>query len=150
MYLVFEEIFLGIRDLNIMYCLWPLGASIKTRKRSVQTTLYSVSSPLLVSQRNVPVMSYLRVHACSVVSDSLWPHGLYPARLLSPWDFPGKNTGVGCHFLLLAIFPIQDQTRVFWVSCIAGRFYTTWAVGEVPSWVIVAARNLSKVLQKRP
>ena len=38
--------------------------------------------------------------ACSVVSDSLWLHGLQPARLLCPWDFPGKNTGVGCHFLL--------------------------------------------------
>ena len=30
----------------------------------------------------------------------LWPHGLYPARLLCPLDSPGKNTGVGCHFLL--------------------------------------------------
>ena len=28
------------------------------------------------------------------------PHGLKPTRLLHPWDFPGKNTGVGCHFLL--------------------------------------------------
>ena len=28
------------------------------------------------------------------------PHGLQPARLLCPWTFPGKNTGVGCHFLL--------------------------------------------------
>ena len=36
----------------------------------------------------------------SVVSDSLQPHGWYPARLLCPWDFPGKNTGVCCHFLL--------------------------------------------------
>ena len=27
-------------------------------------------------------------------------HGLLPARLLCPWDFPGKNAGVGCHFLL--------------------------------------------------
>ena len=36
----------------------------------------------------------------SVVSESLWPHELYPARLLCPWDFPGKKTGVGCHFLL--------------------------------------------------
>ena len=38
--------------------------------------------------------------SCSVVSDSLQPHGLQPARLLCPWDSPGKNTGVGCHFLL--------------------------------------------------
>ena len=36
----------------------------------------------------------------SVVSDSLWPHGLQPARLFCPWDSPGKNTGVGCHALL--------------------------------------------------
>ena len=33
----------------------------------------------------------------SVVSDSSRPHGLQPARLLHPWDFPGKSTGVGCH-----------------------------------------------------
>ena len=37
---------------------------------------------------------------CSVVSDSFRPQGLQPARLLCPWDSPGKNTGVGCHFLL--------------------------------------------------
>ena len=37
----------------------------------------------------------------SVVSDSLRPHGLQPTRLLHPWDFPGKSTGVGCHCLLL-------------------------------------------------
>ena len=36
----------------------------------------------------------------SVVSNSSRPHGTQPTRLLCPWDFPGKNTGVGCHFLL--------------------------------------------------
>ena len=41
------------------------------------------------------------------MSDSLWPHGLSPARLLCPWDFPGKNTGIGCHFLLQGIFLTQ-------------------------------------------
>ena len=35
-----------------------------------------------------------------VVSDSSWPHGLQPTRLLCPWDFPGKSTVVGCHCLL--------------------------------------------------
>ena len=34
--------------------------------------------------------------------------GLYPVRLLCPWDFPGKNTGVGCHFFLLGIFLNQE------------------------------------------
>ena len=38
--------------------------------------------------------------SCSVVSDSSRPHGLQPTRLLRPWGFPGKNTGVGCHCLL--------------------------------------------------
>ena len=38
--------------------------------------------------------------SCSVVSDSSRPHGLQPTRLLRPWDFPGKSTGVGCHCLL--------------------------------------------------
>ena len=41
------------------------------------------------------------------MSSSLWSHGLKPARLLCPWDFPGKNTGVGCYALLQGIFPIQ-------------------------------------------
>ena len=36
----------------------------------------------------------------SVVSNSLRPHGLQPTRLLRPWDFPGKSTGMGCHCLL--------------------------------------------------
>ena len=35
-----------------------------------------------------------------MVSDPQRPHGLQPSRLLRPWDFPGKNTGVGCHCLL--------------------------------------------------
>ena len=34
------------------------------------------------------------------MSDFLGPHGLKPTRLLCPWDFPGKSTGVGCHCLL--------------------------------------------------
>ena len=36
----------------------------------------------------------------SVVSDSVRPHRRQPTRLPWPWDSPGKNTGVGCHFLL--------------------------------------------------
>ena len=36
----------------------------------------------------------------SVVSDPQRPHGLQPSRLLRPWDFPGRSTGVGCHCLL--------------------------------------------------
>ena len=44
---------------------------------------------------------------CSVVSNSLWPHGLEPTKFLCSWDFPGKITGVGSHFLLQRIFLTQ-------------------------------------------
>ena len=47
------------------------------------------------------------VLSCLLVSNSLQPHGLLPIRLLCLWDSPGKNTGVGCHFLLQGIFPTQ-------------------------------------------
>ena len=38
--------------------------------------------------------------SASVVSDSVRPHRRQPTKLRSPWDSPGKNTGVGCHFVL--------------------------------------------------
>ena len=48
------------------------------------------------------------VHAKLLQScPTLRSHGLQPTRLLCPWNSPGKNTGVGCHFLLQNIFPIQ-------------------------------------------
>ena len=43
------------------------------------------------------------------MSNSVQPRGLQPTRLLCPWDSPGKNTGVGCHFLLQGIFPTQGS-----------------------------------------
>ena len=47
--------------------------------------------------------------SCSVMSDSLRPHGIWPARLLCPWNSPGKNTGVGCHSFIQGIFPTQGS-----------------------------------------
>ena len=41
------------------------------------------------------------------LSDSFRFHGLLPARLLCPWDSPGKNTGVGCQARLQGIFSTQ-------------------------------------------
>ena len=42
------------------------------------------------------------------MSDSSRPHGLWPTRLLHPWDFPGKSTGVGCHCLLRLVMLITN------------------------------------------
>ena len=65
--------------------------------------------------------------SCSVVSDSLRPHGLQPTRLLCPWDFPGKSTGVGCHCLLqIQVLGTQDL-----LICLLSHvrvFVTLWTV----------------------
>ena len=66
--------------------------------------------------------------ACSVVSNSLQPHGLQSTSFLCPWDFPGKNTGVGCRFFLPGIFPIPGIEPSF--SALAGRFLTTVPSGK--------------------
>ena len=47
----------------------------------------------------------------SVVSDSVRPHGLQPTRLFCPWYSPGKNTGVGCHFLLQCM-KLESESEV--------------------------------------
>ena len=60
--------------------------------------------------------------SCSVKSNALRPHGLEPARLLCPWNSPGKSTGVGCHSLLQGVFLTQASN--LGLSCIAGRFST--------------------------
>ena len=41
---------------------------------------------------------------------TLQPHGMWPTRLLCPWDSPGKNTEVGCHSLLQGIIPTQGSS----------------------------------------
>ena len=47
------------------------------------------------------------------MSDSVWPHRWQPTRLPHPWDSPGKNTGVGCHFLLQCIKVKIDAEKAF-------------------------------------
>ena len=57
--------------------------------------------------RRIGTWSYQKSDCRLVVKSCptlLQPNGLYLGRLLCPWDFPGKNTGVGCHFLLQGIF----------------------------------------------
>ena len=63
--------------------------------------------------------------SCSLLSDSLWPHGL-----CSPWNSPGQNTGVGS--LLVFLFSrgsSQPRSRIG-ISCLAGGFFTNWAIRE--------------------
>ena len=55
--------------------------------------------------------SHAACQVASVMSDSVRPHGLQPTRLLHPWDSPGSNTGVGCHFLL-QYMKVESESEV--------------------------------------
>ena len=55
---------------------------------------------LLLGRKAIINLLLLLLLSLFVVSNSVWPHRQQPTRLPSPWDSPGKNTGVGCHFLL--------------------------------------------------
>ena len=52
-------------------------------------------------------------------------HSRQPTRLPRPWDSPGKNTGVGCHFLLQGIFLIQGSNPSL-------LYLLHWQVGSLP------------------
>ena len=51
------------------------------------------------------------IEVTSVMSDSVRPHRRQPTRLHRPWDSPGKNTGVGCHFLLQCML-VKSESEV--------------------------------------
>ena len=63
--------------------------------------------------KNPPAMPelLLPLQVASVVSDSVRPHRRRPTRLPRPWDSPGKNTGVGCHFLLQCM-KVKSESEV--------------------------------------
>ena len=66
-------------------------------------------SPVLgMCRASVYVLSLFRA---SVMSDSVRPRRQQPTRLLRPRDSPGKNTGVGCHFLLQCM-KVKSQSEV--------------------------------------
>ena len=52
----------------------------------------------------------LPMELVQLLHPTLGRRGLQPARLIHLWDFPGKNTGLGCHFLLQGIFPMELES----------------------------------------
>ena len=83
-------------------------------------------------------------------SDSLWPHGLQPTRLLCPWDSPGKNTGVGCPALLQGIFLTQRSNLcLLHLPALAGGLFTpstTWEA-HVYAYIHINTSYKKKVIQ---
>ena len=70
--------------------------------------------------------------SCSVMSNFLWTHELQPARLLCPWNFPGKNTGVGCHFLLQGLF-LTHRSNLHFLHLMH------WQVNSLPQQYLVSS-----------
>ena len=67
----------------------------------------------------------------SVVSSSVRPHRRQPTRLPRPWDSPGKNTGVDCHFLLQCM-KVKSESEVSRIRLLA----TPWSRVPLPSPVL--------------
>ena len=90
-----------LRDETWVSCIAGGFFTIQATREAPFFTLLFASEVKLLSRIRLSVTLTL----CN--PNSLRPHGLQPTRLLSPWNFPGKSTGVGCHFLLQGIFPTQ-------------------------------------------
>ena len=88
----------------------------------------------------------LMMHACSVVFDSLQPHKLQPTGLLRPWNFPGKNTAVGCHSYPKGSSQPRDWTRISCASC-TGRWILYHEPPEKPYMRVILARGENKILK---
>ena len=99
-------------------------------------SLSDITSPLssislrLEMKLGQPVWQFYGLWVCQSFSHVrlfATPCTTKPVRLLCPWNFLGKNTGVDCHSLLQGIFPTQGSNSV---SCMAGRVFTIWATRE--------------------
>ena len=89
----------------------------------------------------------------SVVPNSLRPHELQPTRLFCPWDFPGKDIGVGCHFFLQGIFPTQGLNpgllyvrQILYPLSYKGSHKEGWALKNWCFWTMVREKTLGSPL----
>ena len=107
-------------------CLTLAYSTFQQPHRTWPQSRLTVSTPF-----THPTQRDLCMGLCSVMSDSLWPHGLQPTKLLWSWNFPGKNTGVGCHFLFQGIFPTQGLNMLS-LCLLIDRLFTTTPPGKTP------------------
>ena len=91
--------------LNISTCLWKTAGAAQSHDE----TICELKNFIIALVYWIDDKIWGECVSCSVMSDSLWAYGLKPARLLCPWNFPGKNTGGGWHSLLQGIFLTQGS-----------------------------------------
>ena len=112
---------------------------------------YYVSTSLLYGYCSLFFVWYSFDMFCSccldqIMSKSFVTPWTIPTRFFCPWDFSGKNTGVGCHFFLQGIVPIQGSNPIFLTSpTLAGEFFTTEPPGKpldiYSEWINKAPHN---------
>ena len=73
----------------------------------INTKIYT--EPWILSSQSLAHDSHSENVSLSIVSNSLRPRGLGPARFLCPWSSAGENTGVGSHSIFQGIFPTQGS-----------------------------------------
>ena len=125
---------------------WLIHQGVLHPEQTIRTVLWlseifalqHPSLPCSITGCKEPMWSVL-LFSCSVLPDSLQPHRLQPTRLLCPWDFPGRNTRVGCHFLLQGTFPAQGlNPHLLCVSCVTwiGRWILCCLATRVAVWEV--------------
>ena len=128
---------------------WPLVLSwfihsffnsftiFNTGAHKIYKTSYPLRYHCKIGERDVQKTQHIQTSvSCSfsVVSHSLQHHGLQSTRLLPLWDFPGKNTGMGCHFLLQGI----PNPGIELVSpTLAWGILYHWATSEAPHCIVL-------------
>jgi len=95
--------------------------SIQPRDRTRVSCIFCIAGRFFTTEspgEPLLCMLLLLLLRASVVSDSVRPPRRQPTRLLCPWDSPGKNTGVGCHFLRqsLGYSILQISTRTVFLN----------------------------------
>ena len=112
---------------NTQYIQRYIFYRVKVTKKNTEHGWYlGKRRPLLIdwtlkASKTWKIRRYMKVKVAQSYP-TLQPHGLY-----SSWNSPDQNTGVGSLSLLQGIF--QPRDRIY-VSCIAGGFFTNWAVRE--------------------
>ena len=115
--------------LQLCHFLWP-WASYASFLSLIQLICKTEINGVLENAKDINKLSHCVCVWVGVMScPTLWSHRLQPARLFCPWNFPGNNTGMGCHFVVQGIFMTQGVPHISCVSC-TGRpildHYTTW------------------------
>ena len=103
--MIIYHIILSLLSPWFLWCVFSLSlaTSSNTHIVCVYTSEYYFSSKFILHNQCCAVLN------CSVVANSLWPHGQRAWRTTVHGDSPGKNTGVGHHALLQVIFPTQGS-----------------------------------------